>query len=149
MSNPRYVPPNATHRGFPQPNSQQNGGRSMQSRLPPPQPSNDHYQNNEYSDDNLDSNDHNDYSNQQNDNRRLNYSQPVQKRVQIIDHNRRTPSTDYISERESQNSYSPNTHRKPKVYDNKSGSTNGSPQRTNNFKIHDYLYGLSAPDPGL
>lgn len=82
--------------------------------------------------------------------------QPVQKRVQIIDHNRRTPSSDYISERESQNSFSPDStqkrrtqvHRDQPTSGEKSDSNQGSAQRTNNGNVHDYLYGLSAPDPG-
>lgn len=116
-------------------NPQHQGGRLMQSH---PQPTNNYYRNNEYSDDNLDFNEQ----------RTINYNQPIQKRVQIIDHNRQTPSSEYISERESQNSYSPDTQRKMKPHDNKSDSTHGSAQRANNFNIHDYLYGLSAPDPG-
>jgi hypothetical protein len=104
---------------------------------------------------------HNGHSNQQIDNRGLNHPQPVQKRVQIIDHNRQTPSTDYIPGRDSRNSYNNNytpdlnqTQPKPKLRhdhmdDNKSDSTFPSVQRPNNFKIHEYLYGLSAPDPGL
>ena len=80
---------------------------------------------------------------------------PAQKRVQIVDHNRQTPSSEYISERESQNSYSPDTkQRAPQARrehpppDHKSESNHGSAQRTNNLNVHDYLYGLSAPDPG-
>lgn len=81
--------------------------------------------------------------------------QPVQKRVQIIDHNHQTPSSEYISERESQNSYSPDTihrqqqqHRTQPTSSKKSDSNHDSAQRTNNSNVHDYLYGLSAPDPG-
>lgn len=83
---------------------------------------------------------------------------PAQKRVQIIDHNRQTPSSDNISERESQNSYSPDTikrqqraaqtRREHPSAENKSESNQSSPQRTNSHSVHDYLYGLSAPDPG-
>lgn len=81
---------------------------------------------------------------------------PAQKRVQIIDHNHHTPSSDYISERESQNSDSPDitqrqqqrARREHPPPENKSESNHGSAQRANNLKVHDYLYGLSAPDPG-
>ena len=117
---------------------------------------------------------HNDYSNQQIDHRgMLTYPSssppppphpPVQKRVQIIDHNRRTPSTDYLSGRDSPNSPYYNNHSnhsletnqnqsKPRprryyVEDNKSDSSYLNNQRSHNFNIHEYLYGLSAPDPG-
>jgi hypothetical protein len=79
--------------------------------------------------------------------------QPTQKRVQIIDHNHQTP----LSEHESQSSHSPEYNQKQFVSkqrrnhaeDNKSDSTLQSTKRSNNFKIHEYLYGLAAPDPGL
>lgn len=109
----------------------------------------------------------NGYLNQHNENRATNYPPPppppppIQKRVQIIDHNRQTPSTDYISGRDSHNSSprennSPEiNHTQPKIKqrrnqadDNKSDSTSSSPPRPNNFNIHEYLYGLAQPDPG-
>ena len=155
MYNSRYVPPNATRRSFPQPTNQKPG------------PHQQSYQ--QLNDDNYDftfnanSNDPYDMSitPRQNDNRGLNHPQPTtQKRVQIIDHNRQTPSTDHLSGRDSHNSYqnyTPEIHQtqqKPKsrhdyIDDNKSDGTFPSVQRPNNFKIHEYLYGLSAPDPGL
>ncbi len=107
--------------------------------------------------DNLDSNDQYDMSIQSRHNQQgLNHSQPKQKRVQIIDHNRRTPSTDYVSERDSHEPYTPEFNqnqeklkpRRDHMDDNKSNATHESTKQTNNFKIHEYLYGLSAPDPG-
>jgi len=102
-------------------------------------PSPSQYRNTDYSNDSIDLN------------QGLNSSHPTQKRVQIIDHNRQTPSVDYMSGRDSHDSYTPdfnqNQH-KSKSYDNKSNSTHRSVQHTKNFNIHDYLYGLSAPDPG-
>jgi hypothetical protein len=107
----------------------------------------------------------NGYHNQHIDNRELNYhpppSQPIQKRVQIVEHNRQIPSTDYISGKNSPSSSSPNNHsresnqfqqrsppRHHHIDEHKPDGTNTSIQRSNNFNIHDYLYGLSAPDPG-
>jgi hypothetical protein len=189
MYNSRYVPPNSNRRTYPQPTNQKPGERSMQTGPPLSQSyqqsvddpdytfninSNDQYDmptqphNNGYANQQIDNRGlnhpqphHNGHSNQQIDNRGLNHPQPVQKRVQIIDHNRQTPSTDYIPARDSRNSYNNNytpdlnqTQPKPKLRhdhmdDNKSDSTFPSVQRPNNFKIHEYLYGLSAPDPGL
>jgi len=134
MPNSRYVPPNGNRRTQPQTTNQYPGGRSMPSGPSPPQ-----YRNND-----LD-------LNEQYDNRGLNNPYPTQKRVQIIDHNRQTPSVDYMSGRDSHDSYTPDFNQnqnKSKSYDNKSDSIRGSLQRTNNFNIHEYLYGLSAPDPG-
>ncbi|CAF3173883.1 unnamed protein product [Rotaria sp. Silwood2] len=188
--NPRYVPPPTNHRNHPQIKNQQPQRRSIPAGPPPPPPplplapqtyqnSKDQYQSNENSNVDLDStiihNPHyehnmpmqprnNGYSNQQIDNRGSNYPpppQPIQKRVQIIDHNRQTPSTDYMSGRESRNSSPYNDHspesnqnqqkfkpRRNQTDDNKSDSINLNGQRSNNFNVHEYLYGLSAPDPG-
>lgn len=148
-SNSKYIPPNSTAR---QNFSQQGpgrGGEGARSIQPPPnRRSVDEFRINDYSNDILNIND-------QLDSRGTNNPPPPhqsnQKRVQIVDHNRQTPSVDYISERESHNSYSPDlnssgqkTRSRRDVHDdNKSDST-----RANNFNVHDYLYGLSAPDPG-
>jgi hypothetical protein len=145
MYNARYIPPNANRRTHPQP-----GGRLIKPG-PPQQRINEHQydtpiqsRQNGYPDDG-----------------RLNYpppSQPIQKRVQIIDHNHQTSSTDHMSGRESHDSFTPdvnqNRQQKPKprrntIEENRSDLTHRPAQRTNNFKVHEYLYGLSAPDPGL
>ncbi|CAF1208993.1 unnamed protein product [Adineta steineri] len=105
----------------------------------------------------------NGYSNEQNVNRGPNLPripQPVQKRSPNNDHNRPGFFTDYGSNRENHNSHSPNQSPISNRIDQKSKSR-GSPtkdysfdlmhssvNRPNNFKIHEYLYGLSAPDPG-
>ena len=163
MYNSRYVPPTTNRRSYPQPNNQKPAGYFKQST--PPQQSIDENYDFSYNMNPDDmpiqprNNNNNGHTNQG-----LNHlPAPVQKRVQIIDHNRQTPSTEHMSGRDSQNSYSHNNYssqlnqiqpQKPKprhepVDDNKSDSTFPSIQRPNNFKIHEYLYGLSAPDPGL
>lgn len=87
------------------------------------------------------------------------------RRVQIVDHNRQTPSTshnDYASGRQSHNSTNGHSvaHRTPTSEMNRSKpavshSHNDHPddnrhshQTGQNSNIHEYLYGLSAPDPG-
>jgi hypothetical protein len=157
---PMQLPPSQQSNGQHRTNEQLEG-RPMQ--LPPSQQSNGQHRTNEHSNNNFDPNDPYQMSIQSNpnnypDNRGFNYpppppSQPTQKRVQIIDHNHQTP----LSERESQNShlqeYNQIQHisnpRRDRVEDNKSDSTLNTVKRSNNFKIHEYLYGLAAPDPGL
>ncbi|CAF0926124.1 unnamed protein product [Rotaria sordida] len=176
--NPRYVPQPTN---YPQTTNQQPRRRPIPSGPPPPPPPplqthqhnenlnvnhdltiNHNSQNDEYNIP-IQPRNNNGYSNQQIDNRNLNYPsppQPIQKRVQIIDHNRQTPSTDIISGRESHNSspYNNNYHspeinqnhqkfksRRNQNDDNKSDS---NVQRSHNFNVHEYLYGLSAPHPG-
>jgi hypothetical protein len=97
------------------------------------------------------------------------YPPPGKKgRVKIIDHNRQTPSTagnGYISGRDSYNSTNEHAH----SHHNHTADSNKSEQKSkpsvsnqhrdhgnenkfgyqgNNFNIHEYLYGLSGPDPG-
>jgi len=151
MSNPRYIPPNANRQSNSQP-----GKRPMQFAAPP----NGQHRYNEQSNNNFDIN--NQYEmpiqSQQNDNRGFNYppppSQTIQKRVQIVDHNRQSPPSEHMSEGESQNSHLLDYNQKqpifkPRPEDHKSDSTMSNGKRPNNLKIHDYLYGLAAPDPGL
>jgi hypothetical protein len=166
MHNPRYIPPTNNRRTYPATNN-----HPVQSG-PHPSYQQKSKRNNENLNDHLDftvnvnSNDEptqfhdNAHSQQQQmDNRRLNYpAKPAQKRVQIIDPNRQTPSTDHLSGRESENlhSHTPDVNQiqyKPKpnhdyTDDNKSDSTYINIQRPNNFNVHEHLYGLSAPDPG-
>ncbi|CAF2159440.1 unnamed protein product [Rotaria magnacalcarata] len=103
-------------------------------------------------------------------NNQNNHSVSNQKRrVQIVDHNRQSPATtiiDNMSERNSRNSnhaatyahYSrtPDSH-KAQQRKSKTPSSNHHLDHSdetkhghdnNNVTIHDYLYGLSAPDPG-
>ncbi|CAF0780852.1 unnamed protein product [Rotaria sordida] len=115
-------------------------------------------------------------SKQQMFNRSLTYSKNSQKNrppinqkrhVQIIDHNRQTPSTvinENISERNSRvsnaASYTHYTHTPDPYKSQTKSKTPLSSQHHdqtdeskhshdgNNFKVHDYLYGLSVPDPG-
>ncbi|CAF2970611.1 unnamed protein product [Rotaria sp. Silwood2] len=90
------------------------------------------------------------------------------RRVQIIDHNRQTPSTvinENLSERNSRNSnfapsythytHTPDPHKSQQksktpissqYYEHSDESKHGNDG--NNLNVHDYLYGLSAPDPG-
>ena len=136
-SNSKYIPPNSTTRS----NASQPVNRSV-----------NEFRISDYSNDILNINEPPDSRGTNNHSLPPQPRQPIQKRVQIVDHNRQTSSVDYISERESHNSYSPETNsatQKPRSRrdthdDNKSDST-----RSNNFNIHEYLYGLSAPDPGL
>ncbi|CAM2714984.1 unnamed protein product [Rotaria socialis] len=185
--NSRYIPPSPNRGNHPPTLNQQPVKRSLPPGPSHPQThqhSKDQYQNNENSYGNIDfsinnaSQDeyhiplqqhrHNGYLNQHNENRAVNYPPPpppppppIQKRVQIIDHNGHTPSTDYMSGRESHDS-SPHENRSPEsnqyqsklkthrnqVDDNKSDTTTSNMPRSNHFKVHEYLYGLAAPDPG-
>ncbi|CAF4721427.1 unnamed protein product [Rotaria sp. Silwood1] len=183
---PPPPPPPINHRNHPQTINQQPPRRSIPAGPPPPPPALQNHQHskdqyNEKSNVNLDltvyHNSHNEYNmpiqprnngytNLQIDNRTLNHPpppppQPIQKRVQIIDHNRQTPSTDYMSGRESHNSSPYNNHSpestqnqqkfKPRHHqndDNKSDSIHSNVPRSNNFNVHEYLYGLAVPDPG-
>lgn len=89
------------------------------------------------------------------------------RRVQIIDHNRQTPSTsrtDYASGRQSHDSTNGQSHAhrtptsemnqaKPSVshanYDRTDDNRQSHHQHAGqNSNIHEYLYGLAAPDPG-
>ena len=185
MRNPRYVPPNANRRNVPQQRPIQNDqyrnnndysndifDSNDQYDQPMPSHQNGHsdhrginhpppqlHQNGHFDHRGMSHPPPQSHSNGHSDHRGVNHPPPqsVQKRVQIIDHNRQTPSVDYISERDSHNSYTPDFNpsppkpkpRREPTEDNRSDSTLRSMQRNNNFKIHDYLYGLSAPDPGL
>ncbi|UJR36938.1 hypothetical protein I4U23_029649 [Adineta vaga] len=100
----------------------------------------------------------------QNVNREITYSTAVQnnhsspstqkRRVQIIDHNRRTPSraiNDHTSGRNSYNSPQQTSNMNKSQMKSKSSVTNQENRfgyTGNHFNIHEYLYGLSAPDPG-
>ena len=166
QSNGSYRPheqPNGQYRSHEQPNGQYRTHEQPNDQYRSNDQPNGQYRTHDQPNNNFDSNDEYQLSIQSNlneypDNQGYSYpppppSQPIQKRVQIVDHNHQTP----LSEHESQNSHSPeynqkqflSKQRRDHAEDNKSDSTLQSTKRSNNFKIHEYLYGLAAPDPGL
>lgn len=172
----RVVPP--TYIPSEQQNNQMSDQRISQSGPPYYQQSNEQYGNNN-NDDGFDSNnDYESYNNNNNNmsnynrsqqtmgNRGLTYAtngqhnppQGQRRRVQIIDQNRQTPSTvnnGHISDRDSHNSTYRQSYPTPEVPKPQPKSKTNHVEENrfgyqpNNTNIHEYLYGLSAPDPGL
>ena len=91
-------------------------------------------------------------------NRQTTYSTPApssrsqastqQRRVQITDRNNHQPTSTAINNHTSgRNSYNSN-HNQTKSKSSGTNQENRFGYTGNNFNIHEYLYGLSAPDPG-